>query len=268
MKILEIHDKNSIIKCHGKNIFEATSNLLDQFPAEYRVCYDYNVSTLELFKVDDLQAKQAVARYVPNTNVIIYEKEYPLGHEMFHVASEDRLNHRTAMDNKLGVDDGIVEGMTEYFHMKAYDLKEPTTYFFHVFCVMMLEDIPNIFKSYFVPSDNTFYSKITDPKYMYSLLYALDTYNENYDKYEESIISNNRDKECGLLVQRSIRETIDDLITIKLALSNDMKELNNYGDKFMDLIGSGNLARTLKLIYPNYLDYANEEIKKRVRKLV
>lgn len=266
MKILGIYDKSSKINCHGKNIFEATSRYLNKFPHEYRVCYDYNMRDLELYRVDEIIDDSRIATYVPDTNVIIFEKTYPLGHEMFHVASEDRLHNKTAMSNKLGVEDGIVEGMTEYFHMKAYYLPEATTYFFHVFCVMMLEDIPNIFKSYFVPTDDTFFTKITDPKLMYSLLYALDVYNDNYGKYEDSIIAGKRDKDLKLIVEESVNEVIDNLITIKLSLCNDSKELNKYGDKFMDLLTSGKLAKTMTIDYPNYINYANNEIKKRIRK--
>lgn len=266
MEILEIYDKNSKLNCHGKNIFEVTSSFLDRFPSEYRTCYDYNIRDIELYKVDEIIDDGRVATYIPDTNTIVFEKNYTLGHEMFHVASEDRFHNKTAMSNKLGVEDGIVEGITEYFHMKAYNLPEATTYFFHVFCVMMLEDIPNIFRSYFIPTDDTFFTKITDKKYMYNLLYALDVYDDYYDKYENSILLNNKDKYYGLMVEKSIRETIKHLITIELSLYKDDVELNKYGDKFIDLISSGKTAKTLSFLYPNYMNYVNKEIKTRIRK--
>lgn len=266
MEILGIYDNKSELKCHGKEIFQTTSQFLDHFPSEYRTCYDRNIKDIDLFKVDEIIDDGTVATYVPDTNIIIFTKQYTLGHELFHVASEDRLHNRTALANKLGVEDGLVEGMTEYFHMKAYDLSEPTTYFFHVFCVMMLEDIPDIFKSYFIPTDDTFFTGITEKKHIYSLLYSIDTYNDYYDKYEASLFSNKPDKEYGDIVERSICDTIRHLITIELSICKNKPELNAYADKFIDLISSGKIAHDLKILYPTYMNYVHKEIKTRIRK--
>ena len=268
MEIQGIYNKNDDIKCHGKNIFEATSKYLDRFPLEYRACYDYNIRDIELYKVDIIVDDFGVATYVPDTNVIIFEKSYTLGHELFHVASEDRCHNTTAMANKLGVEDGFVEGITEYFHMKAYDLSDPTTYYFHTFCVMMLEDIPDIFRSYFIPTDNTFFTKITDPKLVYSFLYALDVYHDNYSKYEDSILAGNRNKDYGALVEKSFMDVVHYLISIELSLYHDQVELDKYGDKFMDLLSSGLLAKTMSLLYPGYKKYAEKEVNIRIRKKV
>lgn len=268
MEIQGIYNRNDDIKCHGKNIFDVTSKYLDRFPLEYRACYDYNIRDIELYKVDVLLGTDSLATYVPDTNVIIFSKNYTLGHELFHVASEDRCHNRAALANKLGVEEGIVEGMTEYFHMKAYDLPTPATYSFHAFCIMMIEDIPNIFKSYFIPTDDTFFTKITDSKLMLSLCYALDVFDDHFVAAEENAITGKKDKDVSLLVQSGIEDAMKHLISIELSLCNDQVELDKYGDKFMDLLGTGTIAKDLKLVYPGYKKYAEKEVNIRIRKKV
>ena len=63
----------------------------------------------------------------------------------------------------------------------------------------------------------------------------------------------------------AIRHTIDSLISIKLSLESNDKELNTYGDKFIDLINSSLPGKIPLEFYPKYKEYAEKQIKKRIR---
>ena len=65
--------------------------------------------------------------------------------------------------------------------------------------------------------------------------------------------------------RRAIRHVIDNLISIELSLESDKKKINEYGDKFMDLISSDFVGDVVPLFYSNYITYADKEIKKRIR---
>lgn len=266
MKIIDIYDRTSDLKCHGKNIFEVTDKYLDMnFPSLYRVNYDINLADLRLFLVDEFTDDSAVARYIDKTNTIVFTKKYALGHEMFHVTGMDKKNNKSSLNNRLGIQEAMEEGMTEYLHMKAYGLSDATTYFFEVFCVMMLDSIPELFKPYFMPAESDFCKLFPQEKDAYSLLYSLDTYYQKHSLYVDMIIDNKKDMHTKVLIERAVMETLDNLINIELSFNKSIKELNMYGDKFLDLLKSSNLRRALSVIYPNYMEYAEEQIKKKIR---
>ena len=65
--------------------------------------------------------------------------------------------------------------------------------------------------------------------------------------------------------RRSIRHIIDNLISIKLSMENDQKVLNEYACKFMDLISSDFVSEMVPFFYTKYVEYADKQIKKRIK---
>ena len=265
MKVYEVYNRDSIILDHGKNIFKTTEAYLAKFPERYSACYKHNLETLELIKVDRLDDKSQVGIYNPEANTIVFAKNLSLGHELFHMVSNDTVSKQFAFESKLCIENGLIEGMTEYHHMKAYNLKEPGAYSFEVFAVMMLEEIPNVFESFFVPREKGILSICPNKKYVYALLCSLDLYNELTLEYlselyagEEASIDKNE-------IRRTIRHVLDSLISIELSRSDDKHELNCYGDKFMDLLSSSFVSDIVPAFYPGYANYADKQIKKRIR---
>ena len=216
MKVIEIYDKNSNILDHGKNIFKTLDKYMDKFPSDYRKCYDENAEKLKLLKVDRIADGVQVGTYNPDANVILFQKSYALGHELIHMATNDRNNWQFAFESRLNVENGMIEGMTEYHHMKAFGLKLPGSYSFEVFAVTMLEDIPNIFESFFIPREDGFIDICSDIKVAYSLLFSVDNYNQMaldtlsniHNKKEETINS--------VEGRRCVKHVIDSLIGIEL----------------------------------------------------
>ena len=104
---------------------------------------------------------------------------------------------------------------------------------------MMLESIPDIFKSFFIPEEKGIFKVCPSKKYMYGLLYSLDKYDElMLDYLSQSYV----DKDNILIdlteARMAIRHVIDNLIGIELTMENDDSKLEQYADKFMDLISS------------------------------
>ena len=156
-------------------------------------------------------------------NTIVFSKNYSLGHELMHLASSDREHQQLAFESGLCIENGLIEGMTEYHHMMAYSLCEPEGYCFEVFSVMMLEDIPNIFESFFVPKERGIFSVFPDRRTVYGLLYSIDEYNQLMTSYMSSLCAGENptlNKSETIMV---VRHVIDNLISIKLSICNDKK---------------------------------------------
>ncbi len=265
MKVFEVYDKDSIILDRGKNVFKATEAYLAKFPEHYSTCYKQNLETLELIKVDRLDDKSQAGIYNPEANTIVFAKNFSLGHELFHMASNNRVIKQFAFESKLYVENGLIEGMTEYHHMHAYNLKQPGSYSFEVFAVMMLEEIPNIFESFFVPKEKGIFSICPSKKDMYALLCSIDLYNELTLEYLSELYAGKEGEIDRTEIRRTIKHVIDSLISIELSLYSDKQALNHYSDKFMDLISSDFITDIVPYFYPGYIDYADKQIKKRIK---
>ncbi len=268
MKVIEIYDKNSIILDHGKNVFKTMDYYLRKFPESYRKCYDKNLETLELLKVDRLNDASLNGLYIPEDNIIIFEKNYSLGHELFHMCSNDRDNEQFAFESALEIEDGLIEGMTEYHHMKAFGLKEPGAYSFEVFTVTMLENIPNLFESFFVPKTKGILDVCPNRKALYGLLYSLSMYNDMLLKYLAATYTDEDALFSMTEVKRTIKHTIDNLISIELTVEKNEHNLKEYSEKFMGLISSSFVGDVLPELYPNYDEYAEKQLKKRIKERI
>lgn len=144
-------------------------------------------------------------------------------------------------------------------------LKNPEAYSFEVFAVMMLEHIPNIFESFFVPREKGIFSVFPSKKDMYTLLCSLDLYNEMTCDYLSQLYAGEDGSIDLIEIVRTIKHVIDSLISIELSLYSDRAELINYADKFMDLINSDFISEIVREFYPRYDRYADKQIKKRIR---
>lgn len=270
MQILEIYDKNSNLRCHGKNIFRTMDNFLGKYPLEYRRLYDKNIETLQIFKCDTFDRKISNGYYDASDNIILYTDGISLGHELFHLASNDIDKGISSIESDLGYEHGIDEGMTEYLYMLAYGLIEPDCYEFQVFAINMLDNIPDLFKYYFIPNHKEFIKLFPNRKDIYNLIFSLDIYHENNNGYLEYLYSSEEEDKNSLidinLARKSIREVINNLISIELSLEKDNVKLKKYSEKFMDLIGSKNLALLVKAFYPKYYEYAELQVKERILK--
>ena len=265
MKVIEIYDRHSNILDHGKNVFKTMDKYMRKYPENYRRCYQENLVTLEILKVDRLNDPSLSGIYNPEANNIVFEKNYSLGHELFHMCSNDRIREQFAFESGLGIEDGLIEGMTEYHHMKAYDFELPGAYSFEVFTVMMMENIENLFESFFVPREKGILDVCPDRKAMYGFLYSLNGYTNMLYEY---LAADYGDIEADLSARearRAVRHTIDNLISIELAVEKDRHKLKEYGDKFIDLISGEFIGDVLPELYPNYAVYAEKQIKKRIR---
>lgn len=265
MQVLEIYDKNADLRSHGKNIFKTMENFFANYPLEYRRNYDKNLETLDFLKCDTLDSDAYSGSYDTSRNVIFFSNSNSLGHELFHVASYDALQETSGFESDRDFDQGLLEGMTEYFRTKAYGLTSPDDYSFQVFCVMMLENIPDIFKYYFIPNYFEFIKLFPNKKDIYNLLFSLDEFHNGYMRYLESFAMDKDDEALDInAMKMAIRNTINNLISIELSMNNDKQKLIKYRDKFMDLLGSVGIELEIKKFCPKYYEYAEAQLKRRI----
>ena len=268
MKVIRVYDKDSDLRCYNRNIFKATESVLSEFPHEYGDCYRKNLETLELIQVDKFFDASMAGCYDNEANAIYFNKKAALGHEMFHMASNDLESETNAFSSKKAIELGLIEGMTEYFKMKAYDQDMPGAYPFEVFCVTMLEDIPNIFKSYFIPNHKEFISLFPNKRDIYSLLYSTDSYNKMYLDFLEADCAGKDPTIDMNLLRNTIKDAFNALVEIELSLEQDPHELKRYDYKFMEYVGSNRLGLLFQELYPRYYEYADKLIDKKIRKRI
>lgn len=266
MKVINVYDKNSDIRSYNRNVFKATENILSMFPSEYGDNYRHNLETLELIQVDKFFDNSMAGCYDPEANVICFNKKVAVGHELFHMASNDLEKGTYAFQSKMQMEFGLIEGMTEYFTTKAYDLEIPGAYPFEVFCVTMLEDIPNIFKPYFIPNSKEFISLFPNRRDIYSLLYSLDAYNELYLGILDTEMNGKKDDIDITLFRNTVKDVFNSLVEIELSLEKDPHMLRQYDFKFMEYLGGKKLELLFDEFYPKYYEYADKLIDKKIRK--
>ena len=263
MKILGVYDKNSHLTSYGKDVFRTTEKYLKRFPKEYAKCYHENLETVEILRSSKVENTNLTGLYYDKANVIMYLSTTALGHELFHMASNDFKNKQYAFESELEIESGLIEGMTEYSRMKAYELDRPMAYEFEVFVINMLENVPNIFRPYFIPNRKDIFNVFPSKRDAYGLLYSLDYYNRSIESLYETDSFDGFDIDY---LRGCIKNIIDILISVELAQRVE-SVTPGYADKFMDLIGSDYLKPIISEVYPRYNVYANNQIKKRIRKL-
>ena len=265
MKIIETYDKNSNLRCYGRNIFKTMDGFFKLFPSEYSNCYYHNLETLKIYKVDQLNEISYAGFYNANLNTLTFKKTIALSHELFHMASNDLINRRFGVisdDSIYG--NGFTEGMTEYFNTKAHNLQIPSAYQFEVFCVTMLEDVPNIFRTYFIPNYDNFISLFPNRELACHLVKSVDLYTDMYMTYWHYYCLGDTSLYEYLNFKDVINDIIIDLIEIELSFENDSNKLEQYANKFLNYICSNKLPSLFQTIYPDLCENANFLIKNRI----
>ena len=265
MQIIRIYDGKCDLRWQNKNVFRTTERFLKKYPEEYKRLYDKNLQTLTLWRCDELLNKSLDGEYYLDSNIITYIANSALGHELFHVASYDSEKDQLAFGGNLGIGEGLLEGMTEYLFMKAFDLDGPGSYVLEVFAVAMLSDMPDLFKHFFIPDHNGFINIFPNRKEIYNLLLSVDSYNKEY----LDLISGDKDREDSVDMndfRKHIRQIFDNLISIELSVEKDSKKLKEFRNKFMDLLETPYIRYTINQFYPRYCAYAEKQLRERILK--
>ena len=265
MEVLGVYDKYSKLRCNGKGLFKQFEAYFASLPSEYSSLYYKNKESVKILRLDKLVDEICTGKYNNEKNVIVYSESDALGHELVHMATNDIENKRFAIDNGLDIEYGLYEGMTEYIASEIYDFSYPNSYPFEVFCVSMLEEIPNFFRHFFIPNGEEFVKLFPKQKDIYSLMYALSVYQDKMNDYLYSLDNNDALVDYKGIVL-CIKSIINHLITIQLSFEKSDKENIMYAEKFMDLINNEYLKFIFSTIYPDYINYANKVINRKIKK--
>lgn len=262
MRVIDIYEKNDLdrLMIDKKSIKEIMDSFFMKYPARYRRNYDKNLRHIELYQLDEINDSWR-AKYFPTIDKILFIEPYHIIHELMHMAHYDRKKDLMAIEQKeILWEDALIEGAAEYLANEATGY--PTcAYIFETFVICMLSSIENFFEPFFIPSYEQFIKLFPNKKDILSLMYALNFYHHNYDICEDS-------EEYPLVVNKlgvAIREVIDSLINIEIGIDKDEYSRRLYQEKFMDLITSEFVHLNLVDFFYNYRDYANEQLKRKIR---
>jgi len=264
VKIVGVYGKKDLdrIMVNGKCVSKIMDDFFKMFPSYYRHNYDKNLKTLKIFKVDESYSN-SIGEYSDIHNVIIIQKFYAIIHELMHMSarnSKTKCNAFVRSYDESLFEIALVEGFTEYLRTLAIGDK-PMNYFFETFVASMLSNIDNIFEPYFVSGYDKFIKLFPCEKDILSLMYALSYYQSNMELIEED--EDNKDYSINIL-RRSIGDVIDNLIDIQLSMKMGDKKNIEYANKFMCLLSDDELSCYLRYVWDDYLEYANNEVKKRI----
>jgi len=267
MKILDVYDKNSDLKFNGRNVFDVMNKFFLRFPKGLSDNYYRKLDTVKIFRVDELYEKDYVGKYDELGNCVFFSNFDSIGHELMHMASYNDMAFGFA--NSLGdFSNGLIEGMNEYMTMLAFDQTEIVTYCFEVFCAMMLTtnfDFEKIYKPFFIPNHSEFISLFSNKNEIYSLMYSLGYYYEFSDEYFNKSLRKKERREIIEKIKIAIMDTINSLINIELSKDLDFDSLTLYCEKFLDLMNSMHVKKDLEIFFPGCVDYADTQIKTRIR---
>lgn len=267
MKVLNIYSKKDldILTCNGVIVSKTMDNFFKKFPKTYRENYDKNLGSIEIWKVDEHYDGLTAGEYFEKHNVLLLTSFSSIVHELMHVASCDHITRNSAFCKEKGqllFEYALLEGMTEYLSSIAHE-STPTDYFFETFVVSMLSNIDGIFEPYFIPSYEKFIGLFPNKRDIISLMYSLNFYynkNVEYTCGHDGEISDT--DRAG--IKHSICDIIDTLIDIQLSMKMRKKDDEIYASKFMDLLNCDVMDIYVGEYYGDYVDYANEQINKRV----
>ena len=267
MKVVEVYTKKDLDKltCQGEIVSKVMNDFFKKFPSEYRENYDKNLSCLEIWKVDETHCGSTSGEYFELLNTMVLRNFNSFVHELMHVASRDNQTGLSAFQRMKYVnfcENALIEGMTEYLSSFALE-SSPSDYFFETFAAAMLSNIEGIFESYFIPSYDKFVAMFPDKKHILSIMYALTYYSSKIEEMDEGKIDMIDDNTRGR-VDHSIKDVLDSLIDIQLSMKMGKSANREYSDKFMELITSDVMDDCLGMFSGDYMDYANEQINKRV----
>lgn len=267
MKVVEVYTKKDLDKltCQGKIVSKVMDDFFEKFPSEYRKNYDKNLRCLEIWKIDEMHNDSDTGEYYELLNTMLLRDFGSFVHELMHVASRDNETGLSAFQRMKYAnfcENALIEGMTEYLASFALE-SGPSDYFFETFTAAMLSNIDGIFEPYFIPSYDNFVNIFPNKKHILSIMYALTYYSFKIEEMDKGINTDFDDNIRGR-VEHSIKDVIDSLLDIQLSMKMGRSANREYSDKFMELITSDVMEDCLGMFSSDYMDYANEQINKRV----
>ena len=268
MKVLDIYSKKDLdrLTVKGKIVSQVMEDFFKKFPESYRENYDKNLLSVEMYRVDEYYTDDRNGEYSDLDNIIIFKKYSALIHELMHMAAcdfETRINSIERGFGGIDFEQPLIEGMTEHLACRALNIPVEI-YVFEEFVVSMLAyNSDKIFEPFFIPSHDKFISLFPRKKDIISLMYSLSAYSKRKDELFNAG-PDGKDELFTTGLEHSITDTIDSLINIQLSKKLDYSQNKLYGEMFMDLISSDIVKGCLADLNDDYLDYANDEVKKRI----
>ena len=265
---MKVYNKNDNIRSYGKNVFAVMDAFFSKYPKEYSKLYYHNLDSLSLIRCGILNNGIDSGDYDADNNIIYFVDNNSIGHELFHMASND-IDRKVMGINKTGEkNSALYEGMTEDLFIQAFNVEGDYAFGFEVLVSRVLSQIPDFYKYYFQPNYDKFIGLFNNQDIIINLMDNLDLYGEisNYvltiyylDKNIKAV--NDKDK---IELICTIENVIDDLMHIGYD-NSDKVGMGIYFAKLFSSLRDENIKKLFQLFYPNYMNYANSAAKKLVR---
>ena len=262
---MKVYNKNSNIMCYKQNVFRVMDNFFHGLPKEYSKNYYKNLDTLSIIRTNNINNGINTGLYDADNNIIYYVDNNTIGHELFHVASNDMDKKIMGIDEYDSEPSALLEGMTELLFIKTYNIKDKHAYNFEVMVSEVLSQIPRFFQYYFIPSYDKFINIFNNPDTIKRLMDNLNVYRDISDYYLTMIyldgINAKIDNKLRIELICSIEEVINCLIQIGYE-NKDKVNLNDYLSNLDRLLKKDDIKSLFSIFYDYYYNYADKQIKK------
>lgn len=265
---MKAYTKNDKIMCYGKDIFLTMDDFFRDKPSQYRYNYDKNLDSLMLIRQFEINNGLNTGLYDADQNIIYFTEFNSIGHEMFHVASNDLENKTMGIDKKGTNGSALLEGITEYLFVDTFQVKNNYTYSFEVAVAKVLRLIPGVLRSFFMASYDEFINSFNNKDTIKELNNELNVYNKisDYCLTIYYLDGKNANIKLDVLVRLmdAVRKVIDSLYSIGIENS---KLVDNafYNRYLMEALTDKCLLKIFGLLYPGYVEYLNKDVKSRVK---
>jgi len=265
MRVLDVYSKKDldILTCDGLIVSDVMNKFFSKFPKIYRENYDRNLLNLEIWRIDEHFDGLTAGEYFHQYNILLIQNLNSLIHELMHVASRDSVTGRSAFcknKDEYLFEYAMLEGMTEYLSSMAKE-STPSDYFFETFVISMLSNIDGLFEGYFRCSYDKLISLFPNKRDIISLMYSLNFY---YNKNVEVINGEVLGDYDRTRISRAVSDVIDTVIDIQVSLKMGKRANRIYAEKFMDLLSCEVMEDCVGCYKDDYIDYANEQLNKRI----
>lgn len=259
MKVINVYDKSNIsqLMVDERSALKIMDDFFAKYPRKYQRNYSRNLRHIEIYQLDESYYDDR-AKYFSSIDKMYFVDPRDIIHEFMHMAHYDRKKDIMALEQgEILWEDSLIEGSAEFLACKATGF-ENDAFIFETFVVNMLSTINCFFEPFFIPNYKQFIGMFPNRKDILSLMYALNFYHQNYDTcYDDP----NYLAVCSKL-KEAIIQIIDSLIDIETSLNTISGIL--YQEKFMDLITSEFVDLNLSEHFPEYKNYAHEQIKRKI----
>ena len=264
-EVIIMNKDKFIRRPEGKGILTKMDEFFRNVPAEYRINYYRNLTSVDIEYVSNID-NCCDALYDPYGNIIWYSLSESLPHELFHMASNDREKNRIGLG--FGEVSAIDEGIAEYLKLMLFELNDSKFYPFEAICGNIILDYPLVLGTFFMADHDGFIQLFREENTVETLMNKLNSYTKTNGYLLKMLytdgVNAKYDKDALIDIRIAVNNVIK-YLTLLAIQNSDKININEYINKLLWLLNSNSIFKYFKIFYPEYMDDTKEIIRKLVK---